>query len=1323
MPSPNSASFSLLPRGSASSSPGFANPTIKPVVTAEKVTQSAVDNGTATIKKATPGFLASSASKILKSGGGQGYKRFKDGMGRPSGGTKGVSAPKSPIKKNLIIPNPNSPKAVGSSNKRVQVASPTRDTALNPDASVYSPSSPLSRNALSFAKVAATKQFSPMSDSTEDTMDRVVKNGMTNVAEDSDETESIAIARQPKRFVRESTGGVFSDASTGTTATAFAKEEVQVEEASDEDVTRPDPPVNSSPRVGQPSVKNSTLDNDQADEWEDVPEDESNAVAKAMEKKPSPKKNQANIKSMFQKQQRQQQDQRRVQAKAVTVSDYKFNMEDPITSAMDEALVPVATLLYDAYAETSSFTVHPSQGPYTVGFHSEENEMWVYNGVNTPLIKVPDELWMEQFQDDEEECELNKIDDSEPVFKGDAAPPVSNSSEQPAGSNSRQRRKERRAAERTATNSDTSTTNQSATNTGSETASAFQQEMDRLAAARDDFYNNPPQFERLRLKDEGVKIAVNTIEYTEATLAKANAADLEQIRLMNWPAPDSKYPTIYRATIHNSEGHVPLTSDSVHSHFDAIVSALYWIEYSKRGLSDPSLPQPSNARPYHYKPIDFALYDIDAPRQLGINTTEELVQYLSVTDDEETSDQDMDGDARSTTNGPKESPKPAGALKSSSYAAPPVNENAPITHLQRILASAAQPSAGPERNTTGESCLLTAWVDPVPGLHPTQVLMERAKLIVTLGLKVDTEFELLPMFEDQAKQMKLKPITASGNDSALTRESIMHYCHVPTPWHLKAVKPGATYADGNPIKQPSIYTILRIKSSYSDTTILRYLLPELDVLGISVTLKGVQLPDTQTKSVMFGVHPDSCPVGLGTLLQYCYRFEIEALVREGKLSQIEGGSLELHDLYFKLQGIKALKLDNPRDVAELGIEGIASHWKRAMAIETPTNRTEVHTYFLESGLKSGMLRQVLGDRATFSKIPTTRKGEKNNSKIRKFMRSARAHISVISHSDTRVFAGFLDLLYDVRTDWATGHQQTSSWRHKTSNILRLLYHITTKEGIQLFHSVCPIQLGPDAGSVMVTFYRKPAILDLVEKMAQSPVAWLYWWATEVLHISHKCMLLILKGCELDDVYLISETDWDNTTWTVTTPFEDAEDEFVRRVAEDGLVFDMAALAPPTPPPVSQESAPAAPPQAEATTSNQQDPSATPAAVTEENINSHGYYMSAEHQAAVDGMGIRDDETFATRATGAASRVSDATKNTSGAHTFRSQTTVDKNRSYRDQCIANAKRRAEEFADSLRSINPPNLQGTPASNGPATTSPGKTSPANSREAMMGSGASK
>ena len=256
-------------------------------------------------------------------------------------------------------------------------------------------------------------------------------------------------------------------------------------------------------------------------------------------------------------------------------------------------------------------------------------------------------------------------------------------------------------------------------------------------------------------------------------------------------------------------------------------------------------------------------------------------------------------------------------------------------------------------------------------------------------------------------------------------------------------------------------------------------------------------------------------------------------------------------------------------------------------------------------------------------------------------------------------------------------------------------------------------MGPDSGSVMVTFYRKPEILELVEKIASSPVAWIYWWATEVLHISHACMQLVLKGCDMDEVLLITETDWDHSTWKVTTPFEDAADEFTRRVEEDGLIFDMAALAPPTP-----QSGEAAIPTAAATNGE-----------AGENVTSKGFYMSSERQAAVAAMGLREEDSFGTRATDAASRVSGATANTSGADTFRSRTTVDNNRSHRAKCIENARRKAEEIANSLLSpqtggtpVNPTKMQGKPASKGPATTAPGKTSEATSREAMMGSGAS-
>ena len=73
-----------------------------------------------------------------------------------------------------------------------------------------------------------------MSDSTDDTMDKVIRDGMTAEAEDedTDKTESTVIEKKPKRFNHSSTGGVFDDSSDETTATAPAKGEVTIEDAS-----------------------------------------------------------------------------------------------------------------------------------------------------------------------------------------------------------------------------------------------------------------------------------------------------------------------------------------------------------------------------------------------------------------------------------------------------------------------------------------------------------------------------------------------------------------------------------------------------------------------------------------------------------------------------------------------------------------------------------------------------------------------------------------------------------------------------------------------------------------------------------------------------------------------------------------------------------------------------------------------------------------------------------------------------------------------------------------------------------------------------------
>jgi hypothetical protein len=96
--------------------------------------------------------------------------------------------------------------------------------------------------------------------------------------------------------------------------------------------------------------------------------------------------------------------------------------------------------------------------------------------------------------------------------------------------------------------------------------------------------------------------------------------------------------------------------------------------------------------------------------------------------------------------------------------------------------------------------------------------------------------------------------------------------------------------------------------------------------------------------------------------------------------------------------------------------------------------------------------------------------------------------------------------------------------------------------------------------------------------------------------------------------------------TITTPFEDAADEFVRTTAEEGMVLDTSAM----------EELP-----------TKQD---------------------AEYARR---LRLNDDATFATRNSAAMSRVTNPTMNTSGAESFRSTNTTDMRRDFRATCLQRA----------------------------------------------------
>jgi hypothetical protein len=99
--------------------------------------------------------------------------------------------------------------------------------------------------------------------------------------------------------------------------------------------------------------------------------------------------------------------------------------------------------------------------------------------------------------------------------------------------------------------------------------------------------------------------------------------------------------------------------------------------------------------------------------------------------------------------------------------------------------------------------------------------------------------------------------------------------------------------------------VIRIKSAFDEQVIIRWLLPELDMLRLRMTLKGVQMVETEITLVFWGLHPDSCPEGFKSIVIRVFNLEADAMVSRDELSKMDRGALNFTDLFFKSSGISS----------------------------------------------------------------------------------------------------------------------------------------------------------------------------------------------------------------------------------------------------------------------------------------------------------------------------------------------------------------------------------------------------------------------------------
>jgi hypothetical protein len=195
--------------------------------------------------------------------------------------------------------------------------------------------------------------------------------------------------------------------------------------------------------------------------------------------------------------------------------------------------------------------------------------------------------------------------------------------------------------------------------------------------------------------------------------------------------------------------------------------------------------------------------------------------------------------------------------------------------------------------------------------------------------------------------------------------------------------------------------------------------------------------------------------------------------------------------------------------------------------------------------------------------------------------------------------------------------------------------------------------------------------------------------------------------------------------TVTTPFVDNEDAFVREMEEKGFELDITALAEQTSEQASRINSNTHPnnaPNTEPSTQPPQDPNAST--------------IPAQEQEWAHRLNISVNNSFTTKASDAVSRADDATNTTDGAESFNVDPTIAKH-NYRESVLKQARLKARNAVNADNKASSPDSdedslsinsnessisfsQGKPASNGSAASIPKTT--ANTQRVSKDGGAS-
>jgi hypothetical protein len=219
----------------------------------------------------------------------------------------------------------------------------------------------------------------------------------------------------------------------------------------------------------------------------------------------------------------------------------------------------------------------------------------------------------------------------------------------------------------------------------------------------------------------------------------------------------------------------------------------------------------------------------------------------------------------SSPTNPDATTKAKSSLKPSSYGkSSNTNPDHQISKAQELLDLLNSTSDdGLEYNVDRETVFANLILEPKDKVHPWILASEGLQELLEVARTIDTNFAVIPTSDSMAD--KFPPLTEPGPNFPSTPITLGPYVST-SPNQMILVKPGSTYADGTPKKQPTIYATVRFVSTFATRCIMQWVSPELDMRGIGFN----------SRLYLMGTRHEFCPLGLMHDVSQAIKMEVKA---------------------------------------------------------------------------------------------------------------------------------------------------------------------------------------------------------------------------------------------------------------------------------------------------------------------------------------------------------------------------------------------------------------------------------------------------------------